>query len=85
MEQLSERDYRRVFAASMKEGLKLLKRAGIRPAKVGPIAPQLLPHVIGAPDRLFNNLFLKLQKIDAQARSSMADDIAAGEGPRSSI
>lgn len=78
IEQLSQRDYRRVVAASMREGLKLLKRAGIRPAKVGPVAPQLLPQVIGSPDWLFNNLFLKLQKIDAKARSSMTDDIAAG-------
>ncbi|MFL6758298.1 MAG: 2-dehydropantoate 2-reductase [Sphingomicrobium sp.] len=78
IEQLSERDYRRVVAASMREGLGLLDRAGIKPAKVGPVPPHLLPAVIGSPDWLFNNLFLKLQKIDARARSSMADDLAAG-------
>ena len=38
----------------------------------------MLPLVIGAPDWLFNNLFLKAWKIDAHARSSMADDLAAG-------
>lgn len=78
IEQLSQRDYRRVVAATMREGLGLLDRAGIRPAKVGPIAPHLLPAVIGSPDWFFNNLFLKLQKIDAKARSSMADDLSAG-------
>jgi 2-dehydropantoate 2-reductase len=78
IEQLGNRDYRRVVAASMREGLKLLDRAGISPAKVGPTPPHLLPTVIGAPDWLFNNVFLKLQKIDAKARSSMADDLAAG-------
>jgi len=78
IEQLSERDYRRVVAASMREGLGLLDRAGIKPAKTGPIAPHLLPAVIGSPDWLFNSLFLKIQKIDAKARSSMADDLAAG-------
>ena len=78
IEQLSERDYRRVVAASMREGLGLLDRAGIKPAKTGPIAPHLLPAVIGSPDWLFNSLFLKIQKIDARARSSMADDLAAG-------
>ena len=62
----------------MREGLNLLDRAGIKPAKVGPTPPDLLPTVIGAPDWLFNNVFLKLQKIDAKARSSMADDLAAG-------
>ena len=34
--------------------------------------------MIGSPDWLFHNLFLKAWKIDAKARSSMADDLAAG-------
>ena len=34
--------------------------------------------MIGSPDWLFNNVFLKKWKIDAKARSSMADDLAAG-------
>ena len=78
VEQLSERDYRCVVAASIREALGLLDRARIRPAKVGPVPPQLLPATIGSPDWLFNNLFLKVQKIDAKARSSMGDDLAAG-------
>ena len=78
MEQLRERDYRRVVAASIVEALDILKAAGIEPAQIGPVPPRLLPHVIAAPDLLFNNLFLKVQKIDSKARSSMADDIAAG-------
>ena len=78
IEQLGNRDYRRVVAASIIEGLRLLDRAGIKPVKSGPVSPHLLPRVIGAPDWLFNNLFLRIQKIDAKARSSMADDLAAG-------
>lgn len=78
MTQLSERDYRRVVAASIREGLGLLAKAGIKPAKVSPVAPALLPNVIGSPDWIFNNLFLKLQRIDVHARSSMADDLAQG-------
>jgi 2-dehydropantoate 2-reductase len=77
LEQLRERDYRLVVAASQREGLRLLRRAGIRPARVGPVPSGLLPAVVGAPDFLFNNLFLKSWKIDAKARSSMADDLAA--------
>ena len=34
--------------------------------------------MIGAPDLIFNNLFLKVQKIDPKGRGSMADDFAAG-------
>ena len=78
LEELRERDYRMVFAASMREGLKLLDRAGIKPAKVGAVGPRLLPWVIGSPDWLFRNLFMKAWKIDAKARSSMADDLASG-------
>jgi len=78
LEELQSRDYRRVFAAAMREGLELLKRAGIRPAKVGAIGPRLLPLVIGSPDWLFNSVFIKSWKIDAKARSSMSDDLAHG-------
>ena len=78
LEELRERDYRRVFAGSMREGLRLLGRAGIEPAKVGAVGPRLLPWVIGSPDWLFRNIFLKAWKIDAKARSSMADDLASG-------
>ena len=78
LEQLREHDYRRVVAASQREGLQLLKRARIRPAKVGSLPPALLPLAIGSPDWLFNNVFLKAWKIDERARSSMADDLAAG-------
>jgi 2-dehydropantoate 2-reductase len=78
IEQLRQRDYRRVVAASQREGLRLLEQAGIEPAKIGAVGPKLLPAAISAPDWLFNNVFLKKWKIDAKARSSMADDLAAG-------
>jgi 2-dehydropantoate 2-reductase len=78
LEQLKARDYRRVVAASILEALELLDAAGIEPAKIGPVPPKLLPHVIASPDFVFNNLFLRIQKIDAWARSSMADDLKAG-------
>jgi 2-dehydropantoate 2-reductase len=77
-DELKRRDYRRVFAASMLEGLDLLKRAEIETATVGPIAPAVLPRIVNSPDWLFNNVFLKRWHIDARARSSMADDLAAG-------
>lgn len=78
IEELRQHDYRHVVAAAQREGLRLLRRAGITPAKVGPVPPRLLPAVIGSPDWLFNNLFLKAWKIDERARSSMADDLALG-------
>ena len=76
--EIRERDYRRVFAAAMREGLGILERAGIRPAKVGAVAPWLMPAVIDSPDWLFNRVFIKRWKIDSKARSSMSDDLAHG-------
>jgi 2-dehydropantoate 2-reductase len=38
----------------------------------------MLPRVIDSPDWVFRNIFLKKWKIDEKARSSMADDLAAG-------
>ena len=78
IDQLNQRDYRRVVAASQREALRLLKKADIRPARVGAVGPRLLPLVMNSPDWLFRNVFMRKWKIDAKARSSMADDIAAG-------
>jgi 2-dehydropantoate 2-reductase len=77
LDQLNRRDYRRVVAASIVEALDLLALAGIEPAQIGPLPPKLLPHAIAAPDFIFRNLLLRVQKIDPHARSSMADDLAA--------
>jgi 2-dehydropantoate 2-reductase len=78
LEQIRARDYRRVFGAAMREGLSILDRAGIKPAKVGNVGPRLLPFVIDSPDWLFNHIFIRSWKIDAKARSSMADDLSRG-------
>lgn len=77
-EELTCREYRRVFAASVREGLALLKQAGIKPAAVGPISLRMLSRIIASPDWLFNTIVLNRWKIDAKARSSMADDLAGG-------
>jgi 2-dehydropantoate 2-reductase len=77
LKELNQRDYRRVMAAAIVETLSLLKEAGIEPAKIGQVPPTLLPHAIAAPDFIFRNLFLRIQKIDPKARGSMADDFDA--------
>jgi len=77
-EELRRRDYRRVFAASVREGLRLLRRAEIEPGSLSPVPIGLLPIILGTPDWLFNNSFLRMWKIDPKARSSMSDDLASG-------
>ena len=78
LEELKQRDYRRVFAAAIVETLELLDLAGIAPAKIGLVGPRQLAHVVGSPDFIFRNLFLRVQKIDPKGKGSMADDFAAG-------
>lgn len=77
LEQLKDRDYRRVVAASMDEALAVMALADIVPAKMGIVSPTALPNVLRLPNLLFAP-FLKAQKIAPDARSSMADDFAAG-------
>ena len=78
IDELRQRDYRRVFAASMREGLELLKQAEIEPVAADSVPAARLPRIIDSPDWLFNRFFLRRWKIDAKARSSMADDLAEG-------
>lgn len=77
-EELSQRGYRRVFAASVREALNVLRAAGITPARVTALPAGALPAMLETPDWVFRNTGLRLQKIDRTARSSMADDLGAG-------
>lgn len=78
LEELRRNGYRRVWAAAIHEGLKILGQAGIRPSRVGPMAPHLFVRLIELPDWLFNPIFFRLWKVDSKARSSMADDLGQG-------
>jgi 2-dehydropantoate 2-reductase len=79
--QLSTRAYRQVLAASMREALSVLTAAGIRPATVGKAGPSLITRVLGLPDWLFVRLAGSMLKIDEDATSSMAEDLARGRPP----
>lgn len=78
LKELSDHNYRKVLAASIREALHVLKKAGIKPAKVGALSPAWLSGLVAAPNWFFNSVGLRLQKIDDKARSSMADDFAKG-------
>jgi len=75
-EQLLNSDYRHCTAALVSETLFLLKQAGIRPARVSAVRPGMLPRMLRLPTPLFRLLARRMLRIDAQARSSMADDLA---------
>ncbi|MEM7545300.1 MAG: 2-dehydropantoate 2-reductase [Pseudomonadota bacterium] len=75
---LSDRGYRRIYAATLREALMVYRAAGISWQKVGPISPRLAVHLLGTPDALFNPTLLKVQKIDPNSMTSMASDVMAG-------
>lgn len=77
-EELLDRDYRRVLAALQTEALAVMAAAGIVPGKVGAAPPRLIPLILRLPTWAFSRIAASMLSIDAQARSSMWDDIQAG-------
>jgi 2-dehydropantoate 2-reductase len=75
VEELSQRGYRKVLAASMREGLTALKRAGITSARLVKISPSWMPFMLSLPDWMFTRLAGAMLNIDPTARSSMWEDL----------
>ena len=76
--QLRNRDYRRVLADLQREALAVMALAGIAPAQVTAVKPRILPHLLRLPNWLFTRLAARMLRMDAKARSSMADDLNQG-------
>jgi 2-dehydropantoate 2-reductase len=76
--QLLQRDYRLCMAALIDEALSALRAARLTPAKLTPLPPAALPTVLRLPTALFRVLAFRMLRIDAKARTSMADDLARG-------
>jgi 2-dehydropantoate 2-reductase len=77
-EELAQRDYRRSLALLQREALGVLAAAHIRPARVTPLPPRLLPPLLELPDPLFTRLASRMLAIDPLARSSTYEDLRAG-------
>jgi 2-dehydropantoate 2-reductase len=76
--QFADRDWRRVMAAQMEEGLAVMRAAGIRPAKIGTLSPGLLPFILRLPDFAFRLLARRMLSVDPDARPSTAQDLERG-------
>ena len=76
--QLLQRDHRACMAALIDEALRALKSADIAPAKLTPLPPAALPTALRLPTPIFRLLAFRMLRIDAKARTSMADDLARG-------
>ena len=76
--QLANRDWRRLFADQMAEGLAALKAAGITPVSATLIPMRWSPALLRLPDVIFNAVLGRTMKIDPEARSSMWQDLKQG-------
>lgn len=77
-EELLQRGYRRCLAAMMDEALAALDKAGIAPAQLAAVPSRRLPAILRLPTPLFRLVAARMLRIDAKARSSMADDLSLG-------
>jgi 2-dehydropantoate 2-reductase len=81
-EELRQRAYRQAWALTMREGMALTRRAGIRPVDPLPMPLELMPAILSLPDRLYRFVMAQAAggrvRVDPHARSSMADDLAEG-------
>lgn len=73
--QLADRRWRLLLADQIAEALAVMRKAGIRPARVGGPSPALLPAVLRLPDLLFGVLARRMLAVDPKARSSMWEDL----------
>ncbi|SHM59079.1 2-dehydropantoate 2-reductase [Cryptosporangium aurantiacum] len=76
--ELSRRAYRQSLALLVAEALRVLRAAGIQPARVTKVPPHVLPTLLRVPDAVFTRLAGAMLRIDPEARSSMREDLAAG-------
>lgn len=76
--QLSQRPFRRVYAAALAEALTVYKAAGIHHVQTAALPVERILRVLRWPDFLFNTLALPRQDLDADSQTSMAQDLAAG-------
>jgi 2-dehydropantoate 2-reductase len=77
-EELLQRGYRRVLAALQEEALDLLDAAHRPVAQLTPLPPRRLLALLRMPTFIFRLAAARMLRVDAQARSSMADDLAQG-------
>lgn len=74
-QQLLQRDWRLLLAASMREWLLICEKEQVRPQQYTQVKPHWLPLVLELPDWLFRRVASRMLRIDPQARLSMCQDL----------
>ena len=75
---LMQRDYRKVLAKLIEEGLYVVRASGVEPANFGKASADKMIKVLRLPNIIYRIIMNKIVKIDASARSSMLDDLEMG-------
>ncbi|WP_068400219.1 2-dehydropantoate 2-reductase [Kribbia dieselivorans] len=78
IEELRDRDLRRVSALCIEEALAVFHRAGIRPSWLTGLPPKSIPSLLRSPTPVFASLARQVLQVDVHATTSMADDFARG-------
>ncbi len=77
-DQLANREWRRLMADQMAEGLRVLRAGGIPVRSTTPLPAWMSPHVLRLPTPLFRRIAARMLTVDPSARSSMAYDLRQG-------
>ncbi|WP_375687766.1 2-dehydropantoate 2-reductase [Pseudooceanicola sp. LIPI14-2-Ac024] len=75
---LMDRDWRRIGADCAAETIAVARAKGITLERMGKVEPRIVPRVLRLPTPIFRVLASAMLRIDPQARTSMAQDLAAG-------
>jgi 2-dehydropantoate 2-reductase len=73
--ELGDKRWRRLLARQIEEGLKVLRAAAVRPARIEGVPPGGVPRILRLPDWLFRRVAASMLAIDPAARSSMWEDL----------
>lgn len=74
-EQLSNRDWRRLFATAQEEALAVFRAEGVEPWSMSNLPVGRMPFILRLPNFLFRQIAKRGVRIDRTARSSMWEDL----------
>lgn len=76
---LSDPDARWCYAQCIREGDRVMRRVGLRPARVTLLPPRLLARALALPDQLLTPMIRQFGRIAPTARSSTLQDLDRGQ------
>jgi 2-dehydropantoate 2-reductase len=72
---ISDRGWRKIFAAQMEEALRVYRAAGIKTAPIAGRPAWVIPWLLRLPNFLFAKIAARMVSVDPRARTSMLEDL----------